>query len=57
LIVAEFGEDAAGPFDIDSIQGKVGEEFAKYEALVVSFLWLFGSARDYFVCCTLFVHI
>ncbi|KAL7512475.1 hypothetical protein ACHAXN_009447 [Cyclotella atomus] len=35
LIVAEFGEDAAGPFDIDSIQGKVGEEFAKYEALVV----------------------
>lgn len=36
LIAAEFGDDAAGPFEIDSIQGKVGEEFGKYDALVVS---------------------
>lgn len=36
LIAQEFGQDAAGPFDIDSIQGKVGAEFGKFDALVVS---------------------
>jgi hypothetical protein len=40
LIAAEFGDDAAGPFEIDSVQGKLSEEFGKYDALVVSFIYL-----------------
>mmetsp|Transcript_21173 Transcript_21173/g.29940 ORF Transcript_21173/g.29940 Transcript_21173/m.29940 type:complete len:321 (+) Transcript_21173:84-1046(+) len=35
LIVEEFGEDAVGPIEIDSIQGSVAAEFAKYDALIV----------------------
>ena len=40
LIAAEFGDDAAGPFEIDSVQGSVAKEFEKYDALVVSRLVL-----------------
>ena len=36
LIAAEFGPDAVGPFEIDTIQGNLGNEFGKYDALVVS---------------------
>lgn len=36
MIAAEFGSDAVGPFEIDTIQGNVGKEFGKYDALVVS---------------------
>ncbi|KAL3789499.1 hypothetical protein HJC23_009735 [Cyclotella cryptica] len=35
MIASEFGADAAGPFEIDSVQGSCAEEFTKYDALVV----------------------
>ncbi len=35
LISAEFGDDASEPIDIDSVQGKLADEFAKYDALIV----------------------
>jgi len=35
LLVDELGDDAVGPIDIDSIQGSVAKEFAKYDALIV----------------------
>ena len=35
MISAEFGDDASDPIDIDAIQGKLADEFAKYDALVV----------------------
>ena len=36
LIQQAFGDDvAAGPFDIDALDGSVGEEFAKHDALIV----------------------
>jgi len=35
MICGELGEDAEGPFDIDEIQGAVGEKFAAYDALIV----------------------
>lgn len=35
MIVDEFGGEATGPIEIDSIQGRVADEFAKYDALVV----------------------
>lgn len=36
LIAVAFGDDAAGPFEIDGVQGKIAEEFGKYDALIVS---------------------
>mmetsp|Transcript_4957 Transcript_4957/g.9455 ORF Transcript_4957/g.9455 Transcript_4957/m.9455 type:complete len:329 (+) Transcript_4957:96-1082(+) len=35
LIFKEFGSDAEGPFDIDSVQGSVAKKFAEYDALIV----------------------
>ncbi|KAL7471478.1 hypothetical protein ACHAXS_011754 [Conticribra weissflogii] len=36
LIATEFGGDiAAGPFEIDEVQGSVADEFAKYDSLIV----------------------
>jgi flavodoxin len=35
MICSEFGDDAEGPFEIDEFQGKVGEKFAAYDALIV----------------------
>lgn len=35
MISAEFGDDASEPIDIDSVQGKLVDEFAKYDALIV----------------------
>jgi hypothetical protein len=35
LISAQFGDDASEPIDIDSVQGKLADEFAKYDALIV----------------------
>ena len=35
LIAAEFGDVAAGPFDIDGVQGKLSDVFAKFDSLVV----------------------
>jgi hypothetical protein len=35
LISSEFGDDASEPIDIDAVQGKLADEFAKYDALIV----------------------
>ena len=35
MISSEFGGDASEPIDIDSVQGTLADEFAKYDALVV----------------------
>jgi flavorubredoxin len=35
LISSEFGDDASDPIDIDAVQGKLADEFAKYDALIV----------------------
>ena len=35
LISAEFGDVASEPIDIDSVSGKLADEFAKYNALIV----------------------
>lgn len=35
LICNEFGSDAEGPFDIDSVQGSVTKKFSEYDALIV----------------------
>lgn len=35
LIKKEIGDDADGPFDIESLRGSVKEEFAKYPSLIV----------------------
>ena len=35
LIAAEFGNDAEGPFEIDSLQGSIAKTFHEYDALVV----------------------
>lgn len=35
MIAAELGEDAAGPFDVDTLDGPVKDVFGKYDALIV----------------------
>lgn len=35
LISEEFGDDAEGPFDIDSVQGSVVKKFSEFDALIV----------------------
>lgn len=35
VIAETFGADASEPIDIDTIQGSLADEFAKYDALVV----------------------
>jgi flavodoxin I len=35
FISAKFGDDASDPIDIDGMKGKLSDEFAKYDALIV----------------------
>lgn len=35
LIKEKFGDDAEGPFDIETLEGPVKESFEKYDALIV----------------------
>lgn len=35
LLAAEFGDDAEGPFDVDTLEGSVQDNFGKYDALIV----------------------
>ena len=39
LIKAEFGDDADGPFDVETLEGSVKSNFEKYDALVVGSEW------------------